>query len=243
MRAGEFEFRYRFWIILLIFFLRFNCYHLDPEDSVTWLLRVLGTPSPVAGILPTAHAAHLIFGISATLVVAAAWMRTWGTAYLRNEVVGDSVVHAERLVADGPYRYVRNPLYLGTLLIVAGVALSASPVGWLVIVAGTVILLLRLTGREEAFLLEKQGDAYRAYLNRVPRLWPSLRPKLPACDAKPRWGQAWAAEMWMWCLAAGVALFAVTLNGRLFDFIVWGGFIVWIPVRVSMKRRSRRQRA
>lgn len=47
---------------------------------------------------------------AAMLVGAAAEIRTWATAYLGSEIVFDLNLHTNRLVADGPYRYVGNPL-------------------------------------------------------------------------------------------------------------------------------------
>jgi hypothetical protein len=46
----------------------------------------------------------------------------------------DSRVHTERVLADGPYRYVRNPLYLGNILMATGIGLMASRIGFLVLV-------------------------------------------------------------------------------------------------------------
>jgi protein-S-isoprenylcysteine O-methyltransferase Ste14 len=241
MRASDFEFRHRFWVILLIFLLAFGCYFFQPVNTVQWLLSVLGLSGPVSGIYPMKPAAHLVFALGAVSVGMAAFLRTWGTAYLNNEIVRDSVVRADRLVADGPYRYVRNPLYLGSLMMSAGIGLMASPIGWLVLMVGMGVFFLRLVGREEPFLLENQGDAYRAYIERVPRLWPAMRPRVPAGENKPRWGQSLAGEMWMWFLFAGSAAFAVTLDIRTFDYIVWGGFGLWVSARVVMRRRIARR--
>ena len=202
-----------------------------------------GNSGPAAGFYPTVPAAHVIFAIGAVFVGVAACIRTWGTAYLQDEVARDAVVRTERLVADGPYRFVRNPLYLGSLLMAAGIGLLASPIGWLVLMAGMVLALLRLIGREEAFLQEKRGDAYRAYLERVPRLWPSLRPRLPAGGTAPRWGQAWIGEMGMWFFFVGSSDFALTLDGRVFDIIVIAGLLVSHVTQISMKRRGQRRRA
>src|SRR5262249_49124499 len=63
---------------------------------------------------------RMIFGCGALLVFLAAALRTWATAYLRAEVVHDASQHSEALVADGPYRYVRNPLYLANRPLPAG---------------------------------------------------------------------------------------------------------------------------
>src|SRR5262250_2812371 len=55
-----------------------------------------------------------VFGLilGAALLGVAAMLRTWASAYLHAEVVYASEVKTEALVADGPYRRVRNPLYL-----------------------------------------------------------------------------------------------------------------------------------
>lgn len=242
MRASEFEFRHRFWVIVLIFFVAFGCYTFEPVNAVEWVLKTRLFSGLTPGRVSRIAAIHLIFAVGAFLVGAAALVRTWGTAYLDNEVVRDRVIHTDRLVADGPYRYVRNPLYLGSVLLAVGLAPMAPPIGSVVVVVGMVALTLRLIGREEPFLLEKQGDAYRAFLARVPRLIPSLRPRTPAGDARPRWGQALAGEMWIWFLFGGSAAFAVTLNPMMFDFIVWGGFALWAVTRISLKRQAQRRR-
>jgi protein-S-isoprenylcysteine O-methyltransferase Ste14 len=243
MRATDFEFRHRFWFIVLVFVLGFGCYAIQPVNSVEWLYQLLGRPTKVAGIVPAGVASRAILVFGTLLILAGALLRTWGTAYLNNQIVRDDVVRAERLVADGPYRYVRNPLYLGNVLLATGLGPLASPIGWFILVAGTIFVVLRLIGREEPFLLEKQGDAYRAYLERVPRLWPALRPRLPSGGTEPRWGQSWLAEMWLWILFAASAVFDATLNARLLDYIVWIGFAVYFPLRILMKRRSARLQA
>jgi len=43
-----------------------------------------------------------------------------GRGYLHSSVVNDRQLHPERLVANGPYRWVRNPLYLGNILLAFG---------------------------------------------------------------------------------------------------------------------------
>ncbi len=235
MRASEFEFRRRGWFFFALFLLTFGSYALQPVNSAEWLLRVTGRVAPPAW----GGAGRCIFALGALLIGLGAWLRTWGTAYLHKEVVRDKVVRADRLVADGPYRFVRNPLYLGNILLAIGFAPMAPPLGAVVLVGGMVFLVLRLIGREEAALLEKQGEAYREYFARVPRLWPALRPRVPPGLAEPHWGQAWAAEIWMWILAVAAAVFAITLEAGLFDGIVWSGLAVYFLVRAWMVRRAR----
>jgi protein-S-isoprenylcysteine O-methyltransferase Ste14 len=239
LRGTRFEFRNRFWFIVLIFLVGFGCYAFEPENVVAWLLRLAGNSNP--GTFPAAGTARLVFAAGAALVGAAAWVRTWGTAYLNTEVVRDSAAHAERLVADGPYRYVRNPLYVGNMLLTLGLCLMANPIGVIVLVVGMWFFVRRLIGYEEALLLENQGAAYQNFIERVPRLWPALTPRLPAGGAQPRWGQAWLGEGWMWAIFLGCAIFAATLDIKLFEYVVWGAFIVlYLPIRLLTKRRAQR---
>lgn len=203
MRATEFEFRQRFWLIGLIYWIGFACYSLDRTNAGVKLLaltRHASNPDSPSG----RHELQLIFGAGALLCALAALIRTWGAAYLRSEVVHDLNLRTEALVADGPYRYVRNPLYLGTILLSAGIGLMASGLGWFVIVIGNILFTFRLIGREESALAETQGSGYRDYLVAVPRLWPALGPRLPAGGMKPRWRRrGWAnggsgCSPWPW---------------------------------------------
>ena len=74
------------------------------------------------------------------------------------------------LAFGGPYRFTRNPMYLGLLLLVVGLALVMNSV-WLVIMSVPVLLLLRqaVILKEERYLEGKFGDDYLAYKKRVRR--------------------------------------------------------------------------
>src|SRR5690349_20674404 len=113
MRATRFEFEQRFWVIGLVFFLGFSLTALDQTNAAVGLLRLIA-PSLAPDSPRAALAIRLIFGAGAAVVFLAAMLRTWATAYLRTEIVHDASQHSEALMADGPYRFVRNPLYLAT---------------------------------------------------------------------------------------------------------------------------------
>jgi protein-S-isoprenylcysteine O-methyltransferase Ste14 len=74
------------------------------------------------------------------------------------------------LATSGPYRFTRNPMYLGLVLMTVGFALVMNSM-WLVLMAVPVLLLLRnlVIVREERYLEELFGDEYRAYSKRVRR--------------------------------------------------------------------------
>ena len=237
MRATRFEFEQRFWIIGAIFGFGFYLYSVDRTNIAVGILRLVApsvNPDSAAGN----NWIRVIFAIGAVLVFAAAFLRTWATAYLRTEVVHDATQHSERLVADGPYRYVRNPLYLANLPLIAGTGLMASRLGWVVMIAGMWLLVYRLILREEEGLLQSQGESYRAYLGAVPRLWPSLTPRVASGHGVPRWGQAIGGEVFVWILGAAVLCFAITLNFTVSSIVFASSFAVYFVVVPLIKKRA-----
>ena len=90
----------------------------------------------------------------------------------------DTVVtrRAHTLVTHGPYRWVRHPFYDAMALLILAIALIAA--NWFVLVAGAVVfgLLAVRTRIEEATLLARFGEPYRAYRQRTGRFLPNFRP-------------------------------------------------------------------
>jgi protein-S-isoprenylcysteine O-methyltransferase Ste14 len=74
------------------------------------------------------------------------------------------------LVVRGPYRFTRNPMYIGLAALYAGIALLVNSV-WPLLLLPVVLVVIRwwVIAREEAYLGRKFGDAYRAYTTRVRR--------------------------------------------------------------------------
>lgn len=185
MRATEFEFRFRFLIIMALFIGGVWCYALDPVNVSAMLAqRLMGHPFE-PGVARDRHVLQAILALGAVLTVLAALVRTWAAAYLRSEVAHDSKHHGEGLVADGPYRYVRNPLYLGSVLFAVGFPMAASRLGFVVIVGGLTLFYYRLIAREESLLSETQSESYRQFLKAVPRLMPSWNPRVAAGGLAP----------------------------------------------------------
>ncbi len=73
-------------------------------------------------------------------------------------------------IASGPYRYSRNPMYLGMALAYLGVALAVGSWGALTLLPVTLWLITRFViAPEEAYLSGKFGDTYAAYRGNVRR--------------------------------------------------------------------------
>lgn len=74
------------------------------------------------------------------------------------------------LVTAGVYRFTRNPMYLGMLLLYAGIALTAGgPFTATMVLPVFLLLNFYVIPREEAYLKRRFGDGYRAYRSRVRR--------------------------------------------------------------------------
>ena len=112
--------------------------------------------------------------LAVVLAALGAGFRLWGTAYLGRTVVFDKAMQAGEVVAAGPYRYVRNPLYLGSMLTALAVSILMPASGALFFVVALSIFVVRLALGEEAFLKAKIGDAYVEYCRRVRRWLPSI---------------------------------------------------------------------
>ena len=234
-QASNFEFRYRFWIFGALFWLAFASYSLDQQNSgaalVDWLTRAhQGNASDFAY--------RAVFAAGALFCVAAALLRTWATAYLNAAVMVDQHLHTSRLVADGPYRYVRNPLYLGNILLAIGFATMTSRLGFVILVGGMILFDYRLILREEAEIGSSQGESYRGYCAAVPRLLPSLRPRVPAAGGVPNWRDGFLGEAFMWVLAASVVAFALTLKQKIFFVVLGSAFVVYAICYVIIRSQK-----
>ena len=124
--------------------------------------RVLPLGRPAAVPARIAGAACVAAGL------AIAW---WGERVMRR--AGTNVrpdLPSTALVTDGPFRYTRNPLYVGLTLLYTGVALLI-PRTWPLLLLLPVLLVMRwgVIAREERYLEQKFGEPYRAYLGRVRR--------------------------------------------------------------------------
>jgi protein-S-isoprenylcysteine O-methyltransferase Ste14 len=109
--------------------------------------------------------------LGAVCLVAGGAVARWGERAMRQagtNIRPDQPTTA--LVTAGPFRFTRNPLYIGLTLLSAALALLI-PSTWALLLLVPVLLVMRwgVIAREERYLEGKFGEAYRAYLGRVRR--------------------------------------------------------------------------
>lgn len=142
-------------------------------------VRPLPIPAPVALILA---AASILIGVF--------WI-TWAYSYLvfvgkglPLEAFGRALHPTKVLVTTGPYAYTRNPMVLGALFVLLGIALlrrSVTAVALIPLLAGCAAAYLVLF--EEKALRQRFGDEYEAYRRSVPMLVPWLYRRTPNPEA------------------------------------------------------------
>ncbi len=119
-------------------------------DLPSWL-RLAGAPLAIAG-LALFHAMFRHLGLNVTSTSAPRANAT--------------------LVTTGPYRWIRHPMYSTVLILVIATALLTANVIFALSGFGMFLLLAARSAREEQRLVEKFGDAYRAYQQRTGRFLP-----------------------------------------------------------------------
>jgi protein-S-isoprenylcysteine O-methyltransferase Ste14 len=111
------------------------------------------------------HPAWILAG--ATVLALGAGLADWGVRTLGRRT---SSGRGGEFSAAGPYRWTRNPQYLGDILMALGVVLVADSWRVAALAAGGTLCLLLAPLAEERWLIERYGEAYDRYRRRVPRL-------------------------------------------------------------------------
>ncbi len=236
MNASAFFFRYRMVINAAVVILGFWAPWIQAWGigSRISLLEWLALELSRTGLVSFAIATPVVIVCGTIIAAIGAILRIWGSAWLRHGIVINARMHAETLMVDGPYRHVRNPLYLGTMFMVAALALLMPLSGALFVLSAVPLFVLRLIQEEEAFLAAKLGEPYQAYMRAVPRLLPRLRTTLPPSGSKPRWVQAMLSEITPIGVFLTFAFLSWTYDNRLMVRAILVSFGLSLVVRALM---------
>ena len=115
--------------------------------------------------------------IGITVVLCGELIRIWGVAHAGSITRTTTSVKANNLVTSGAFSYVRNPLYIGNILIYFGfgiISLALFPYLQIFALIWFVFQYVLIIKIEEDFLESKFGEAYTNYKNKVPRIIPKL---------------------------------------------------------------------
>jgi len=123
-------------------------------------------------------AGYFFSAMAILLAVGSVWLTATAVKRLGKQwAVAARVVEHHELITDGPYAFVRNPIYTGMfgMLIATGLAVSE----WWALVLGIVIYLIGTSIRirvEERLLREVFGERFEGYIRSVPAIIPRLFP-------------------------------------------------------------------
>jgi protein-S-isoprenylcysteine O-methyltransferase Ste14 len=145
-----------------------------------WLFRSRSwLPVPLVLLLLIGHWGRVgtpavMMPIGAALVLLGEFMRLWAVRQI-GVISRTRSGRLGRLVTEGPFSLVRNPLYVGNLLLWTGFTVWSGKL-WLLALAWTLFLLQysAIIRFEETLLTQRFGEEYTAYMTRVPRWWPRL---------------------------------------------------------------------
>ena len=137
------------------------------------------TPIPflilmIAFAKPTAET--LIIGFVIALI--GELFRYWGVAYAGSETRTTGSVGGTYLVVSGAFAHVRNPLYLGNILLYTGIGIMSNALFPYLQIIALVWFYFQyriIIDAEEKYLSAAFGEKYEAYKKAVPRLIPSLK--------------------------------------------------------------------
>jgi protein-S-isoprenylcysteine O-methyltransferase Ste14 len=215
MNVGLLLFRFRVFIFVLLYVLGFWApwaFRNGGRDTLwlaasTWVAR--------SGWISLASATLVVTLAALVCLVVGAILRVWATAYIGSGVMSGFAMQGDTFVAAGPYRYVRNPLYLGAWLLALGASILMPPSGAAIFLLAFSVFVLCLISAEERFLDLKQGDLYQQYLRRVPRLLPRRAGGNIPSSGSPHWWHALLAETYPVAFTVCFAVHAWRYNARI----------------------------
>ena len=142
-------------------------------------------------------------------------LRFWGVAYAGSLTRVTGSVGAPTVIMSGPFAIVRNPLYVGNMMLYVGIGIASNALSpWLAI--GTAVYFVfqysLIVSLEEEFLEKEFGAGYLEYKKHVPRFIPRVIPYEASAQEgqKPNWKEAIYSERrtWQAIVLVSVALWA-----------------------------------
>lgn len=135
----------------------------------------------------------------AVFVVIGEIMRFWGVSYAGSETRTTGKPGGSQLVTQGPFGFVRNPLYIGNILMYFGISIMSNSLFPYLQILSIVYFSFQyyfIILEEEKFLREKFKEKYEEYFNSVNRFLPKFQPFRPSkgSDLKPDISGAYVSE-------------------------------------------------
>ena len=138
------------------------------------------TPLPfivVMLIYENANIWSLIGGL--IILIVGESIRLWGVSWAGSETRTTDKPGGSHLVISGPFAHLRNPLYLGNILIYAAIGIMSFAIFPYLQIFALIFFFIQyhyIIKGEEEFLLKQYGDQYKNYATNVRRFMPKVTP-------------------------------------------------------------------
>ena len=164
------------YILLLVWSILAPRHRIWPPGAVSWKLYLSWTVFYLVVGLAVALMIldwntwsippEIRFGIGVPLAALGLGLVSWGIRTL-----GLKNTHGvrDRFILDGPYRFTRNPQYLGDIILLAGIILIVNSVLLAVVNLLIILSFILMPLSEEPWLEEQYGEEYLQYKSRTPR--------------------------------------------------------------------------
>jgi len=132
---------------------------------------------------PTSLVAGFLIAVIGELI------RFMGVSWAGSETRTTGSVGGSNLIISGPFAYVRNPLYVGNILMYLGLGVMSFalfPYLQIVAIAFFILQYHLIVGEEETFLKTKFGEQYKRFLENVPKFFPRLTPYKDEKNIQPK---------------------------------------------------------
>jgi protein-S-isoprenylcysteine O-methyltransferase Ste14 len=138
------------------------------------------TPIPFLIIMFYYNSFANIWSIIIGLIIALGGeaIRIWGVSWAGSETRTTGEVGGSFLVISGPFAYVRNPLYVGNMLMYSGLGIMSFAFFPYLQILGLLFFYYQyklIVNEEENYLAKIYGKDYEDYCNNVPRFMPRLK--------------------------------------------------------------------
>jgi len=128
----------------------------------------------------------LLIGFAVALI--GELIRFWGVSWAGSETRTTGGVGGTFLIISGPFAYVRNPLYVGNILLYLGLGIMSFALFPYLQIIAIIFFLIQyyfIVSEEEKYLLEKFKDDYKDYCKNVRAFFPRLSPYKNSAIVQP----------------------------------------------------------
>ncbi len=138
------------------------------------------TPIPFILIMffyENANVWSLIIGF--LIAISGEFIRLWGVSWAGSETRTTGSVGGTFLIISGPFSHVRNPLYVGNILMYFGLGIMSFSIFPYLQIIALIFFFIQyhyIIKEEENYLSKTYGEDYQNYLKNVPRIFPRIMP-------------------------------------------------------------------